>query len=98
MYKLLAAGCVFLPALGYRYGTQITKYSCYSTSYAGQGFYWTATNIYSMGNEYSKYLWFGIHGADNGTSTSNEEYVGTASSTGRNSGMCVRLVWDADPD
>jgi len=98
MYKLLAAGCVFLPALGYRYGTQITKYSCYSTSYAGQGFYWTATNIYSMGNEYSKYFWFGIHDAENGTDTNNEEYVGTASSTQRNSGMCVRLVWDADPD
>jgi len=99
MYKLLAAGCVFLPALGYRYGTEITKYGCYDyADYAGQGFYWTATNIYSMGNEYSKYFWFGIHGASNGTDTSNEEYVGTASSTQRESGMCVRLVWDADPD
>ena len=99
MYKLLAAGCVFLPALGYRYGTEITKYGCYDyAQYAGQGFYWTATNIYNMGNEYSKYFWFGIHDAPNGTSTNNEEYVGTASSTQRESGMCVRLVWDADPD
>ncbi len=99
MYKLLAAGCVFLPALGYRYGTEMTKYGCYQNAqYIGQGFYWTATNIYSMGNEYAKYFWFGIHGASNGTSTNNEEYVGTASSTGRESGMCVRLVWDADPD
>ena len=99
MYKLLAAGCVFLPALGYRYGTEMTKYGCYQNSqYIGQGFYWTATNIYNMGNEYSKYFWFGIHGADNGTDTPNEEYVGTASSTDRKSGMCVRLVWDADPD
>ena len=99
MYKLLAAGCVFLPALGYRYGTEMTKYGCYQNAqYIGQGFYWTATNIYSEGHEYSKYLWFGIHGASNGTSTNNEEYVGTASSTDRKSGMCVRLVWDADPD
>jgi hypothetical protein len=99
MYKLLAAGCVFLPALGYRYGTQMTKYGCYTGSqYAGQGFYWTATNIYSENHEYANYFWFGIHGAANGTDTPNEEYVGTASSTQRNSGMCVRLVWDADPD
>ena len=99
MYKLLAAGCVFLPALGYRYGTQITKYGCYQHSqYIGQGFYWTATNIYSENHEYANYLWFGIHGVSNGTDTPNEENVGTASSTQRNSGMCVRLVWDADPD
>ena len=99
MNKLLAAGCVFLPALGYRYdGTQMTKYGYYDyANYAGQGFYWTATSIYSMGHEYSKYFWFGIHGAENGTGTNNE-YVGTASSTQRDSGMCVRLVWDADPN
>ena len=69
MYKLLAAGCVFLPAVGYRMsnnGSNYDKYNYYkqdSQGYYAQGYYWTASSTAgtSLMNQ-SKYLWFGIKG------------------------------------
>jgi hypothetical protein len=93
MYKLLEAGCVFLPAVGYRMsnnGSNYDKYNYYETDsqgYYAQGYYWTASSTAgtSLMNQ-SKYLWFGMNGTNSyyahGNSTSSvTETVGVNNST-----------------
>jgi hypothetical protein len=46
MYKLLEAGCVFLPAVGCREGAVYKKYSYYENrNNAAQGFYWASDRV-----------------------------------------------------
>ena len=93
MYKLLAAGCVFLPAVGYRMtnnGSKYDKYNYYnmdSQGYYAQGYYWTASSAGTSLMNQSKYLWFGIKGENSyyahhdGNAASVTETVGVNNST-----------------
>lgn len=90
---LLAAGCVFLPALGYRDENGYQDYYPYSggpTNTEFVGYYWSATGVQqnpgSSLTPQAEALQF-----DRTTNTmpsNNAEF--------RNLGMCVRLVWDAN--
>jgi hypothetical protein len=111
MYKLLKAGCVFLPAVGCRVGNNGSayyKYNYYEASSGNtikpQGYYWSATS--DSNGTVSQYLWFGLNGGtyqktDTQTATATET-VGVTSTVSnvdysdRAVGMCVRLVWDAN--
>jgi hypothetical protein len=109
MYKLLAAGAVFLPAVGVRSGGggYYYKYNYYPTwtnnsDFHGQGYYWTAS--FNGTDRSAQYLWFGIHGSkyqDDKLSSNPQptvtEYVGVNNpNLSRDQGCCVRLVWDAN--
>jgi len=105
MYKLLAAGAVFLPAVGVRSGDggQYYKYNYYvdytsNSDFHGQGYYWSAS--FNGTDRSAQYLWFGIHGSKyqgDGSQPTVTEYVGVNNpNLSRNQGCCVRLVWDAN--
>ena len=72
MYKLLAAGAVFLPGVGLRMGEYYYRYNYflqssgfYDDSPKGQGYYWTASTGLDEGHPTgSHYFWFGIHGGN----------------------------------
>jgi len=105
MYKLLAAGCVFLPAVGVRSGNggYYYKYNYYvnwtnNSDFHGQGYYWSAS--FNGTDRSAQYLWFGIHGSQyqgDGSQPTVTEYVGVNNpNLSRDQGCCVRLVWDAN--
>ena len=91
--KMLNAGAVFLPCVGYRYKERYYDYLCYNyNSYIGGGigYYWSATGVQQNAGSsltpQAEALQF-----DRTTNTmpsNNAEF--------RNLGMCVRLVWDAN--
>ncbi len=105
MYKLLAAGAVFLPAVGVRSGGggYYYKYNYYvdwtnNSNFHGQGYYWSAS--FNGTDRSAQYLWFGIHGSKyqgDGSQPTVTEYVGVNNpNLSRDQGCCVRLVWDAN--
>ena len=96
MYKLLAAGCVFLPAVGSRVGAEYKKYYYYGNrNNAAQGFYWASDRVISGTSENAKYFWFGYPGG--GAVETNPCPTFEANNTQHRSlGCCVRLVWDAN--
>ena len=88
--ELLNAGCVFLPALGYRQGSYYYEYN-YHYSEDGwymYGNYWTATGVEqqpgSSVTPQAKAFRF------------EDESINYGHVPTRNLGMCVRLVWDAN--
>ena len=89
--ELLNAGCVFLPALGYREGSYYYEYNYHYTSADGtymKGNYWTATGVTQQpGSSVTPQAT-----AFRFEKTSNNY----AYSPQRHLGMCVRLVWDAN--
>ena len=105
MYKLLAAGAVFLPAVGVRSGGggYYYKYNYYytwtnSSDFHGQGYYWSAS--FNGTDRSAQYLWFGINGSqyqgDGSQPTVTEEVGVDNPNLSRDQGCCVRLVWDAN--
>lgn len=109
MYKLLAAGAVFLPAVGVRSGGggYYYKYNYYvgwtnNSNIHGQGYYWTAS--FNGTDRSAQYLWFGITGSiyqGDPNSTPSQPEVTESFGVGntnlsRDQGCCVRLVWDAN--
>jgi hypothetical protein len=96
MYKLLQAGCVFLPAVGCREGAAYKKYYYYTNrNQAAQGFYWTSDRITVGSQETANYFWFGYVGG--GAVETNPRPTFDADNTQHRSlGCCVRLVWDAN--
>ncbi len=75
MYKLLAAGAVFLPGVGLRWEEYYYRYNYYAfgsggspaeeTSPRGQGYYWSASTDSDTGTGLgSHYFWFGINGGN----------------------------------
>jgi len=96
MYKLLQAGCVFLPAVGCREGAVYKKYLYYDNrNNAAQGFYWAADRVISGTSENAKYFWFGYPGG--GAVETDPCPTFEANNTQHRSlGCCVRLVWDAN--
>ena len=96
MYKLLQAGCVFLPAVGCREGAAYKKYHYYETrKHAAQGFYWAADRVISGTSENAKYFWFGYVGGSN-VETDPRPTFEANNTQHRSLGCCVRLVWDAN--
>ena len=96
MYKLLQAGCVFLPAVGCREGAEYKKYHYYQTrKHAAQGFYWAADRVISGTSENAKYFWFGYVGGSN-VETDPRPTFEANNTQHRSLGCCVRLVWDAN--
>ena len=96
---LLDAGCVFLPALGYRVSNSTTNayvdYYYISDSPGNtylDGYYWSANGGPQMANSTqtpkAEFLEF-YYNANKMPSSSNVQT--------RDLGMCVRLVWDAYP-
>ena len=95
--KMLAAGAVFLPALGYRNADQYVteqyqEYTYYDAmsvngTYVGIGYYWSSTRVDNGGaheeDRMAKLLKF-----DNSINAYSEMLRGR--------GACVRLVWDAN--
>ena len=96
MYKLLAAGCVFLPAVGSRVGAEYKKYYYYGNrNNAAQGFYWASDRVIVGSQEIANYFWFGYPGG--GAVETNPCPTFEANNTQHRSlGCCVRLVWDAN--
>lgn len=96
MYKLLQAGCVFLPAVGCREGATYKKYHYYlNRNHAAQGFYWTSDRVIVGSQEIANYFWFGYPGG--GAVETNPCPTFEANNTQHRSlGCCVRLVWDAN--
>ena len=94
-YKMLAAGAVFLPAAGYRISNTYYQYYCHaqaaylsSASYYrdAYGYYWSSTSgAYNEFSHTSRAFYF-----DRSTVGETSSYMG------RENGMCVRLVWDAN--
>jgi hypothetical protein len=96
MYKLLQAGCVFLPAVGCREGAEYKKYHYYDNrKHAAQGFYWAADRVISGTSENAKYFWFGYVGGSN-VETDPRPTFEANNTQHRSLGCCVRLVWDAN--
>ncbi len=96
MYKLLAAGCVFLPGVGCRQGAQYRKYNYYTNrNNAAQGFYWTADRVTVGTQEKARYFWFGYVGGNN-VETDPRPTFDADNTQSRDLGCCVRLVWDAN--
>ncbi len=90
---LLAAGCVFLPALGYRDENGYQDWYYYSSSPTNTnfvGYYWSATG----GPQNSGSSLVPKAEALKFTRTANTMPSNNAQF--RNLGMCVRLVWDAN--
>ena len=96
MYKLLEAGCVFLPAVGCREGAVYKKYLYYDNrNNAAQGFYWASDRVIVGSQEIANYFWFGYPGG--GAVETNPRPTFEANNTQHRSlGCCVRLVWDAN--
>lgn len=87
--ELLDAGCVFLPALGYRQGSYYYEYNYhYQSGWYMYGNYWTATGVEQQPNSAVIPQATAFRFIDD-----NIDY---AYSPQRNLGMCVRLVWDAN--
>ncbi len=88
--ELFEAGCVFLPALGYRQGSYYYEYNYHynPSGYYMFGNYWTATGVTQQPNStntpQAKAFRF------------TEDAFDYANSPKRDRGMCVRLVWDAN--
>ena len=83
------AGCIFLPAGGYRSGTTVSS----ATGTTPRGYYWSATR-YNTSSSYSYCLRF-----DNGGSSFSagvRPNYSSNSSTVRSRGFSVRLVKDAN--
>ena len=96
MYKLLQAGCVFLPAVGCREGATYKKYHYYDNrKHAAQGFYWAADRVIAGTSENAKYFWFGYVGGSN-VETDPRPTFEANNTQHRSLGCCVRLVWDAN--
>ena len=96
MYKLLQAGCVFLPAVGCREGATYKKYLYYQKrNNAAQGFYWTADRVTVGTQEKANYFWFGYVGGSN-VETDPRPTFDADNTQYRDLGCCVRLVWDAN--
>ena len=92
--KMLNAGAVFLPGLGYRNGDdqviqQYQQYYYYNMSdWQDYGYYWSSTHVNSYGvnetDRMAKVLYF------------DDSSVNTGLDMFRRRGCCVRLVWDAN--
>ena len=96
MYKLLEAGCVFLPAVGCREGAVYKKYLYYQNrNNAAQGFYWTSDPVTVGTQEKANYFWFGYVGGSN-VETDPRPTFDADNTQSRDLGCCVRLVWDAN--
>ena len=96
MYKLLQAGCVFLPAVGCREGATYKKYHYYDNrKHAAQGFYWTSDRVTVGSQETANYFWFGYVGGSN-VETNPRPTFEANNTQHRSLGCCVRLVWDAN--
>jgi len=96
MYKLLEAGCVFLPAVGCREGAEYKKYYYYTNrNQAAQGFYWTSDRITAGTQETANYFWFGYVGGS-AVETNPRPTFDADNTQHRSLGCCVRLVWDAN--
>ena len=99
MYKLLEAGCVFLPAVGCREGAVYKKYLYYQNrNNAAQGFYWAADPVIVGTDptlEKANYFWFGYVGGSN-VETDPRPTFDADNTQSRDLGCCVRLVWDAN--
>ena len=88
---LLAAGCVFLPALGYRDENGYQDYYPYSggpTNTEFVGYYWSATGVQQNPGLTPQAEALQFDRTTNTMPSNNAEF--------RNLGMCVRLVWDAN--
>ena len=88
---LLAAGCVFLPALGYRDENGYQDWYYYSgsptnTNFAG--YYWSATGVQQNPGLTPQAEALKFTRTANTMPSNNAQF--------RNLGMCVRLVWDAN--
>lgn len=88
--ELFEAGCVFLPALGYRQGSYYYEYNYHynPSGYYMFGNYWTATGVTQQPNS-----------SNTPQATAfrfTEDAFDYAYSPQRDRGMCVRLVWDAN--
>ena len=86
------AGCVFLPALGYRDSNGYQDYYYYSkaTNYNFVGYYWSATGVQqNPGSSLTPQAEALMFDRTTNTMPSNNAQF-------RNLGMCVRLVWDAN--
>lgn len=96
MYKLLQAGCVFLPAVGCREGATYKKYYYYGDrNNPPQGFYWTSDRVTVGTQEKANYFWFG-HVGGNAVETDPRPTFDADNTQDRDLGCCVRLVWDAN--
>lgn len=96
MSKLLAAGCVFLPAVGCREGATYKKYYYYGNrNNPPQGFYWTSDPLTVGTEEKARYFWFG-HVGGNAVETNPRPTFEANNTQDRDLGCCVRLVWDAN--
>ncbi|MBR2773080.1 MAG: hypothetical protein IKD78_13925, partial [Bacteroidales bacterium] len=87
--ELLDAGCVFLPALGYRQGSYYYEYNYhYQNGWYMYGNYWTATGVEQQPNS-----------AVIPQATAfrfEDDNINYAYYPQRDLGMPVRLVWDAN--
>lgn len=88
--ELFEAGCVFLPALGYRNNNYYYEYNYHynPSGYYMFGNYWTATGVEQQ--PLSQYV------PEATAFRFTEDAFDYAYSPERNLGMCVRLVWDAN--
>ncbi len=87
--ELLNAGCVFLPALGYREGSYYYEYNYhYSNGDFMIGNYWTATGGTQQPNSSQVPQATAFRFED--------DAINYAYYPQRHLGMCVRLVWDAN--
>ena len=94
--KMLEAGAVFLPAAGYRDGSQYMKYDYYSNSFHNAsvtaGYYWTSSHVFHHPDYATNYQACAVSFDKNGIHTTEDDMMY------RQYGCCVRLVWDADPN